>query len=56
MLENGNWCVKGHYKDIVENVEDEDEDVEWTFSDGIFSLIMCLVSYNLNLISDYLAM
>jgi hypothetical protein len=42
VLENGNWCVKGQYNDIVEDAED-DEDVEWSFSDGIFSINMCLV-------------
>ena len=55
VLENGNWCVKGQYRDILEDTEEEEE-VEWSYSGGVFSLTMCLVSTQYDLISCYLAM
>jgi hypothetical protein len=54
-MENGNWCVKGEYKDIVEDIEDEDE-VEWSYTNEVPNLIMCLVSSQDSLISYHLAM
>ena len=48
-MENGNWCIKGDFKDIMEDVEDEE--VEWSYAQGAPNLIMCLVSTLNNLIS-----
>ncbi|KAK2464062.1 hypothetical protein APHAL10511_003932 [Amanita phalloides] len=41
LLENGNWCVKGQYKDIFED-DDEEEEVEWSYANGKLSISICL--------------
>ena len=43
ILQNGNWFVRGQYQDILNDPEEEEE-VEWTYANGIFSVNMCLVS------------
>jgi len=42
-MQNGNWCVRGSYKDIMEDPDLVDEEVEWELENGKYSLMMCLV-------------
>ena len=44
VMEEGNWCIKGKYEDVV---VDEDEEVEWTMLNGEHTLIMRIVSFYL---------
>lgn len=50
-MQNGNWCVRGSYKDIVEDPDFVDEEAEWEFENGKYSLMMYLVSLNIILYS-----
>ena len=54
LLDNGNWCVQGQYRDILEEKEEEEE-VEWSYTNGKPNISICLVSdLNDSLLSYYL--
>jgi hypothetical protein len=41
--EEGNWCIKGRYEDVIK--DEEEEEVIWSQEEERQTLTICLVSF-----------